>query len=471
MKEEWPMDHPRSKKITQLVAEMICTDLQPYSMVEDKGFRNLLKYLVPNYRIPSRKHFSEKVVPLMYESIKEKVKYDLANEKYICLTTDGWTCQHTMNSFFSLTARYVTAEFEVKNVTLQVTHFKDSHTGINISKFLRESVNKWAIGEENISLVLTDNAANVLAAMRELGWDNGKHFPCIIHTLQLCIQSKIFKEQRAVSDMLAVFRALAGHFHHSSTACEKLKEIQRQLNLPIHTVMQDVATRWNSTFYMLERFVEQRKAIALYCISRNQPHQSATENQWQLAEMLVCILAQFEKATLEFSKDEACISQIIPFVHSMSDFLNLAAENATGIKTIAEELKTEFAKRFSSYKENKMLIVSMLMDPRFKLDYIDEENISEVKEIFISEYYQFCLKMHNENPLLCQNIPTEENPVCDDDTEGSDSEENSSKKMKLQLKEMDIYTYFNRRSKGQSSERKRKSYNPVSVNESIRKKW
>lgn len=33
-------------------------DLQPFSVVEDEGFEELLEYLVPEYTIPSRNYFS-----------------------------------------------------------------------------------------------------------------------------------------------------------------------------------------------------------------------------------------------------------------------------------------------------------------------------------------------------------------------------------------------------------------------------
>ena len=35
------------------IAEMIITDLQPISFVEDKGFRNLIRLLCPSYIVPS----------------------------------------------------------------------------------------------------------------------------------------------------------------------------------------------------------------------------------------------------------------------------------------------------------------------------------------------------------------------------------------------------------------------------------
>jgi hypothetical protein len=36
------------------IVEMIITDLQPISFVEDKGFRNLMRLICPNYEVPGK---------------------------------------------------------------------------------------------------------------------------------------------------------------------------------------------------------------------------------------------------------------------------------------------------------------------------------------------------------------------------------------------------------------------------------
>ena len=59
----YDFEHPQAKAITKCIGEMICADLQPFSVVEDDGFRRLMKHLAPRYEIPSGKHFSRVVIP------------------------------------------------------------------------------------------------------------------------------------------------------------------------------------------------------------------------------------------------------------------------------------------------------------------------------------------------------------------------------------------------------------------------
>ena len=58
-------------KLTFL-GEMIAVDAEPYLMVERPGFQKLMKTVAPKYKVPSRKYFSEGVVPEIYTEVKNK---------------------------------------------------------------------------------------------------------------------------------------------------------------------------------------------------------------------------------------------------------------------------------------------------------------------------------------------------------------------------------------------------------------
>ena len=60
---------------------------------------------------------------------------------------------------------------------------------------------------------------------------------------------------------MASCRKLIGHFKHSNRAKASLEDMQRKLGLPLHILVQDVTTRWNSTYEMIVRVIEQNTSV------------------------------------------------------------------------------------------------------------------------------------------------------------------------------------------------------------------
>lgn len=143
---------------------------------------------------------------------------------------------------------------------LNVLPLDDSHSGEYLAGKYQEMLSVWKIPKEKVHLVLRDNAANMAKAMRDAGLPS---FGCFAHTLQLVVEDGVLA-QRAVIDVLSVCRKIVGHFKHSTTAYSHLQAIQEQLGLPKHRLQQDIKTRWNSSFYMIQSILEQKMALAAY---------------------------------------------------------------------------------------------------------------------------------------------------------------------------------------------------------------
>ena len=45
---------------------MVVKDLRPFSIVKDAGFQGLVKHIVPEYNIPSRRYFVDNVLGELY---------------------------------------------------------------------------------------------------------------------------------------------------------------------------------------------------------------------------------------------------------------------------------------------------------------------------------------------------------------------------------------------------------------------
>ena len=73
------------------------------------------------------------------------------------------------------------------------------------------------------------------------------------------------------------------------------------MGMPELRPKQDCTTRWNSTFYMLKRFLESKDAIISTLAIVNAPVDALTQEEWEVVEEVFRILEPFEQVTVEIS--------------------------------------------------------------------------------------------------------------------------------------------------------------------------
>lgn len=398
---KFKFDDPRAKAITKKIIEMICIDGQPFSMVEDKGFKSLINHLEPRYEIPSRTYFSKTELPRLYDKTKQTVNSLLQQAKHISVTTDMWTSTSN-DDYMSITAHFFTEENVWTHVCLEVIPFPEvGHTGEAISEFLASVLTDWNIKSE-LHVVVRDNGKNVVAAMN-CGRFTG--IPCLAHTLQLVVKDGVLY-QRNVSNLTSVCRKLVGHFKHSAKACKILKAAQQTLKLPEHKLIQDEPTRWNSTKHMMDRLLEQRRAISFAAPELKLPVELNT-NDWELMEILVKLLKVFDDATFQCSSSNTSISEVIPIVNSAVKELQ-SYKNIHGVKNLVTDLLTSIEKRFSDLEEIRSYSLATLLDPRLKgsvflrvecLESAKAQLIEEAQEMEVSNISSRTAKFPEPNEV------------------------------------------------------------------------
>ena len=91
---------------------MIAVDIQPYSVTSDIGFNRLIAKFCPNYSIPSKKLFTEKIIPDIFTKVKTKIKSSLDEISSIFFTTYIWTASTNNAPFLSLTGHWLSNDLE-----------------------------------------------------------------------------------------------------------------------------------------------------------------------------------------------------------------------------------------------------------------------------------------------------------------------------------------------------------------------
>lgn len=148
------------------------------------------------------------------------------------------------------------------------------HTSQNIIDCLQNIVRQWGL-QNKIAACTTDNASNITSAIRLCQW---RHVSCFAHSLNLIIQSSLDQ----IKETRVKVKSIVEYFKRSTLATEKLNQMQEQLGYsPVHTLIQDVVTRWNSTFHMFQRFFELKTPIFSSLADLNYDV-SLTSDDWQI---------------------------------------------------------------------------------------------------------------------------------------------------------------------------------------------
>jgi len=71
--------------------QMIAKDIQPFSIVDDEGFRNFVKVLDPRYTFPSRTTLQNVQMQNIYAEMTVKLQTILVKVDQCAITMDCWT--------------------------------------------------------------------------------------------------------------------------------------------------------------------------------------------------------------------------------------------------------------------------------------------------------------------------------------------------------------------------------------------
>lgn len=295
---------------------MTCVDSQPLSIVEHKGFRKLMKTVAPPlYTIPSRKTLRSANLD-RYNFVSAVFKSELANVRSYTFTTDIWTDSQNRSFLSFITIHYfnVTCDSYIEKGTLGLFDLHERHTAAYIAEQFRKICIEWDIDEEKIVAVVSDSAANIVKGV-EVAFGK-KHIPCFAHTLYL-VAMKGIEDVPSLVELLRTVKSIVSWFRQSVTASDELRKVTDK------KLVQEVNTRWNSTYDMIKRFLELRPHINEIVNRISSAPAMTSALQKEMLQDVIDILGPLETATKEISSDSHMTSSLaIPVASSLLDAIS-----------------------------------------------------------------------------------------------------------------------------------------------------
>ncbi|CAG9129863.1 unnamed protein product [Plutella xylostella] len=367
----------QKKKIDRDLLDLCVDGFHPFTLVEERAFRKFCRW-IPGYVLPSRKTLSNSLLDETYNKVREQVQSQINRDvQTICLTTDLWTSRIT-ESYIAVTGHYLTEDLQLKTVLLGCCHFSGNHTAANIGSELRALVDIWGLTGK-VNFVVSDNAANVVKGVKDSGW---KHFGCFAHTLNLVVEDAI----KPCREKIDKVKKVVGHYKKSTVSSERLikYQVQQNANCQPLRLIQDVETRWNSTFYMLRRFVQLQEAVraTMALVDRDLPQ--ITADDWKVYQELVLVLRPFEELTSTMSGEKyVTASSVIVMTRCLQEACRTMMEKTDQptVNEVALLLKVGISERLKGIEQSGTFSLCTFLDPRFKTQaFSDPHEAQKTKE-------------------------------------------------------------------------------------------
>ena len=152
--------------------------------------------------------------------------------------------------------------------------------------------------EHKVHLVVSDNASSMVNGVKGA---NVQHLSCFLHTLNLVVKNSIIVQESNIR-LFGKCKAIVRLYKKSQTARAIFEDIVIEIDngdlAKSHSMIQDIDIRWNSTFYMIERVVDEKDRLIQWTYD---PRVKCTElitlEEWTKLENLVKTMNFLEQVT------------------------------------------------------------------------------------------------------------------------------------------------------------------------------
>ncbi|KAK7938916.1 hypothetical protein WMY93_002242 [Mugilogobius chulae] len=320
----------RWRDLTSAVTRCLARDMMPIQSVERDGFTKMLTTFDSRYKLPPKKYFSKVALPALYEEVRS-----------------------------------------------------EDHTGQNIAKGFKEFLTSWDLQEEKQVCVTTDSGANVVKAIALNNWTR---ISCFGHRLHIAIERSV-KDPR-IERAVGVGKKIVAAFGHSWKRQRALHAAQKELGLPEHKLITECCTRWGSRQRMIQRLLEQEKAIAqVLAADKTTRHLMLTWQDIEVLDSVNTALSPLLEFTDAFSAEEyVTIPCVKPVLQIFNNDLLKVNENDT---QLTKDIKTAILDYMNkSYKDTvteRVVNMASLLDPRFRAEYLSESECEAIKVQALNE--------------------------------------------------------------------------------------
>ncbi|XP_050908656.1 zinc finger BED domain-containing protein RICESLEEPER 1-like [Lathyrus oleraceus] len=325
------------KACRSALSVFIVLDEQPFSAVEGEGFKFYSKVMQPQFTIPFRSTVARGCFQL-YLDEKQKLKAFFKSD-----------CNRV-----ALTTEEVLRDWGIRNVS---TITVDNATSNDV-----------------VVTYLKRKIANMNGLMRD---EECFHMRCSTHILNLVVNEGLKDKHLSVTSVRDAVRFVKSSPHRAT----KFKECIEFAGITCKKlVCLDVSTRWNVTYLILEAVekfqlafekLEDEESSYMEFFGKGNP---PSNDDWDIARAFSAFLKLFYEATKTFSTSQNV--SLHTCFHQGSTIYCELKQATLNLNDFSASVGGDMMEKYNRYwgsvdKMNKMIYFVIILDPRYKLSYIE----------------------------------------------------------------------------------------------------
>jgi hypothetical protein len=300
----------------------------PFHLIESPHFQNLLQLTQSAPSILSFpcgqtiQRWLEKATISQQRAILDT----LPPTSKLSLSLDCWTSPF-QQAFIAITGYFLDESWEYREVLLGFEPLLGTHSGENLAKVVQTTIEAYDLSDRIIAIT-ADNASNnhtlVTSLQAEYPTCSFIRNPCMAHVIQLSLK-QLLGQMKAGPENDTIDLIWSEDLSRSKRGIEGIaKTLQKARNLAIYInaspqrrdtflglqdptkvrlfLLQDVRTRWNSTFLMLQRAKRVRTELDRYCLISELTEMKLSSDEWQQIDYLLYITEPFYQFTTVLCK-------------------------------------------------------------------------------------------------------------------------------------------------------------------------
>ncbi|XP_055961910.1 zinc finger BED domain-containing protein RICESLEEPER 2-like [Mercurialis annua] len=296
--------------IRKALSYMLIIDELPFRFVEGMGFKKLMSVACPRFHIPSRWTVNRDCYQMFLDERLNLKNTLRSGSQRVSITTDTWTSIQRVN-YMCVTCHWIDNDWLLHKRIINLVPVC-GHKGDYISKTLENCLLGW--GLKNIFTVTMDNAGNnntAIAAFKKklMSWGTDVsrceylHMRCIAHVINLVVSDGL----KEMSSSVKKVRDCVRYIRNSPSRLKKFKDLIADAKLGTKkSLCLDVATRWNSTYLMLDTACLFQSVFESYEASDENFRSDMIESipnffDWETVKKFATCLSYFYVTTLRIS--------------------------------------------------------------------------------------------------------------------------------------------------------------------------